>query len=115
MLNAAHAAAWHWSNVGTELNQVRAKLLLARVHTLLGHSSTALTLAADVRRYFVARETAASELAFTHAIYAHAAYIAGDSSEHRAAYAAALEAEQNITEEPEQKLFRETFDLVPAP
>lgn len=32
MLHAAHASAWHWSKVGTELNRMRATMLLAEVH-----------------------------------------------------------------------------------
>jgi hypothetical protein len=36
MLNVAHASAWHWSIVGTELNRMRATMLLAEVHALLG-------------------------------------------------------------------------------
>jgi len=34
MLDAAHASAWHWSAVGTELNRMRATMLLAEVHLL---------------------------------------------------------------------------------
>ncbi|HEY4105011.1 MAG TPA: hypothetical protein VGM44_14030, partial [Polyangiaceae bacterium] len=64
MLNAAHAAAWHWSIVGTELHQMRAKMLVSRVHTLLGYGSTALAFATEVRCYFVGRDTPAWELAF---------------------------------------------------
>jgi hypothetical protein len=33
MLDAAHASAWHWAKVGSELNRMRATLLLAEVRT----------------------------------------------------------------------------------
>jgi len=115
MLNAAHASAWHWSIVGSELNKVRAKMLLARVHTLLGYHSSAFAFATEVRSYFVARDTAASELAFAHAVYAHAAYVAGKRAEHRIAYNDALTASEMISKEQERKLFQETFVLVPPP
>jgi len=115
LLNAAHAAAWHWSIVGVELNQMRAKMLLARVHALLGWGSSALSLAAEVRNYFVERETTPSELAFAHAIYAHAALVAGDRAEYASAYEAALRASEQIALQQERDLFRETFDLIPAP
>jgi hypothetical protein len=36
MLNAAHASAWHWTTVGSELHRMRATMLLAEVHALLG-------------------------------------------------------------------------------
>ena len=115
MLNAAHASAWHWSSAGTELNEMRAKMLLARVHTLLGFHSTALTFAAEVRAYFVGRETPAWELAFAHAIYAHAAHITGNQAEHQLAYTDALAAADMISKEQERRLFQETFELIPAP
>ena len=41
MLDAAHASAWHWSAIGTELNRMRATMLLAEVHAVLGHGVSA--------------------------------------------------------------------------
>jgi hypothetical protein len=45
MLDAAHASAWHWSKVGTELNRMRATMLLSEVHSLLGYGPSALAYA----------------------------------------------------------------------
>jgi hypothetical protein len=115
MLNAAHSAAWHWAKIGNELNNMRAKMLLARVHTLVGYQSSALDLASEVRSYFVGRATPAWELAFVHAIYAHAAHLTGNQVEHRSAYEDALAASALIETDGDRKIFRETFDLVPAP
>ena len=42
MLNAAHAASYHWNEIGTAENKIRATMLLAEVHGLLGLGSTAL-------------------------------------------------------------------------
>jgi len=55
MLNAAHASAWHWTKVGTELNCMRATMLLAEVHALLGFGQSALAYAEKMRTYFLAR------------------------------------------------------------
>lgn len=115
MLNAAHASAWHWSVVGSELHHMRAKMLLARVHALLGHASTAWTFASEVRDYFVAHGAPAWELAFAHAIYAHAAHISGNRAAHEAAYKEALAAAAEISEQADREVFRETFSLIPAP
>jgi hypothetical protein len=115
MLNAAHSAAWHWGKIGIELNNMRAKMLLARVHTLVGYGSSALALASEARSYFVGRETPAWELAFVHAIYAHAAHLTGDRVAHRSAYEDALAAAALITQDEDRKVFRETFDRVPTP
>jgi hypothetical protein len=56
MLNAAHAAALHWSIMGAELNNMRAKTLLAEVHTFLGYGASALQYANEVSRTFWAEK-----------------------------------------------------------
>ena len=38
MIDLAHAAAWHWSNVGSLLNQLRAQCLLATAYVAAGWS-----------------------------------------------------------------------------
>ena len=78
MLNAAHASALHWAEVGTELNRMRATMLLAEVHALLGHGKSSLAYARAMRGFFLDRDdTPDWEIAFTHAIDAHAAHVAG--------------------------------------
>src|SRR6478736_7451710 len=76
MLNAAHASAWHWAKVGTELQRMRATMLLAEVHALLGLGERALAHAEEMRAYFLAQQSPDWEIAFSHAIYAHAAHVA---------------------------------------
>lgn len=39
MLNTAHAAAYHWNAIGTELHHMRAKMLLAQVHAIYAHAA----------------------------------------------------------------------------
>jgi hypothetical protein len=115
MLNAAHAAAWHWEQVGSELNRMRATMLLAEVHALLGMGPSALMLAETMRSYFTGRETPDWELAFTHAVYAHAAHAAGRLPEYRDAYSQAAAALGAVVNEEERKIAAETFSLVPKP
>ncbi len=64
MLDAAHASAWHWAKVGTELNRMRATMLLAEVHALLGLGPSALAYAHEMRRYFLGIQASDWELAF---------------------------------------------------
>ena len=71
MLDVAHASAWHWGKVGSELNRMRATMLLAEVHALLGMGERALANAEEMRTYFLAHESPDWEIAFAHAIYAH--------------------------------------------
>ena len=115
MLDAAHASAWHWSVIGTELNRMRSTMLLAEVHALLGFGASALRYADEMRTYFVGRETADWELAFTHVIHAHAASAAGAVETHRIAYEKALVAIKAIAEEEDRAIVNKTFNQVPVP
>lgn len=115
MLDAAHAAAWHWAQVGTELNRMRATMLLAEVHALLGHGASAMLYAREMRSYFLGRETDDWELAFTHAIYAHAAAAAGQAADYRAAYQHATAALAAIVDDEDRAVVTATFRQVPAP
>src|SRR5262245_21827739 len=49
LLNAAHAAAWHWQAVGNELNRMRALMLLAQAHAMAGLGTSALAYANEMR------------------------------------------------------------------
>ena len=74
MLAAAHAAAWHWDAVGTELHRMRALMLLALVNALAGHGHTAWQQAETVRTFFLCQsETPDWETAFVHAVHSLAA------------------------------------------
>ena len=115
MLHAAHAAAFHWDQVGEELNRMRAKMLLAHVHALLGMNPSALQYAEEMGSYFLDRDTADWEIAFAHAIYAHAAHVAGDFTAHARAYRDAILALEAIADPEDQILVQITFDQVPPP
>jgi len=115
LLNAAHTAALHWSTFGVELNDMRAKMLLAEVHAQLGLGETALTLATEVKSYFLAHETPDWEHAFVHTIHAHAAFAAGESAIHAESHAAAVLAIEAIADDEDRKIVLETFDQGPKP
>jgi hypothetical protein len=115
MLDAAHASAWHWAEIGTELNRMRATMLLAEVHALLGMGERALAYAEEMRAYFVAHECPDWEIAFCHAIFAHAAHAAGRAAEHRDAYAEAEAALATIADDEERGIVAATFAHVPRP
>jgi len=116
MLDAAHTSAWHWAQVGTELNRMRAAMLLAEVHALLGHGDSAFAFATEMRSYFLNRsDTPDWELAFTHTIYAHCAYAAGNIEAYRAAHQEASAALAAIAIEEDRQVVAQTFYQVPAP
>lgn len=115
MLHAAHAAAWHWKSVGSEINWMRALMLLAEVHALLGHGELALAYARRMHDYFTSRQSPDWEIAFAESVLAHAAGVAGDKTLHRSAYGNALRAIDAIVDPEERRLVEETFRQVPAP
>ena len=115
MLHAAHAAAFHWSFAGETIHHMRAEQLLAHVHALLGMSRTALKYARACHRFFTAQETPDWELAFTHAMLAQAAAVAGETDLHGSADADALAAIEVIADADDRAIVEETFALVPAP
>ncbi len=116
MLDAAHTSAWHWRAIGTELNQMRSTMLLAEVHALLGHGASAFEFAQSMHAYFVGNpDTPDWELAFAHAILAHAAAVASATAVHRRAYERASVAIQAIADEEDRAIVMKTFAQVPRP
>jgi hypothetical protein len=115
MLNAAHASAFHWSSIGTELNQMRATMLLAEVHAILGFGPSAYAFAQEMKAFFTANETPDWELAFTYAIHAHASHANGNLREHTESYIAAERAIIDIESEEDRAIVVQTFNLVPKP
>jgi hypothetical protein len=115
MLDAAHASAWHWAAVGTELNAMRSAMLLAEVYAGLGNGPVAVAYAERMHSFFISRETEDWEVAFAHAIKAHAASVAGSSEVHRAAYQEAVITLSRIKDDEDRAIVMKTFALVPKP
>ena len=115
MLNAAHAAANHWSVVGTELHNYRAKMLLAEVHSLLGLSATSVSLAEEVKRFFETADAPDWEAALVLAIHAHAHCVAGNQETYRSSYSDAHAAIAQIKDEQDREIVMQTFEQIPAP
>jgi hypothetical protein len=116
LLNAAHAAAWHWQQIGTELQRMRALMLLAQAHAQAGLGATALAYANEMRAYFLgSTSTPDWELAFTHVIHAYAAKVAGATQQHAHAYTQAVQAVAAIADEEDRAIVQRVFRNVPAP
>ena len=116
LLDAAHAAAWHWKQVGTELNRMRAFMLLAAAHARADLGTSAFAYAEEIRRYFLgSAATPDWETAFTHVVHAHAACAAGKSEQHAQSYRAALEAVARIADDEDREIVQRVLRHVPAP
>ena len=115
MLNAAHASAFHWATVGTELHLARARLLLAKVHAVLGHPHMAIAYARQSNDYILSHDPPDWEAAFAHAVLAHAAYAVGDPNLHSAEYALAQHLGDAISDSEDRQIFLKAFTSVPRP
>ncbi len=115
MLDAAHAARLLWRGIGNAKNAARADLLLGQVHALLGNAAPAMRYAQAAFAVFSGGEGLPWEVAFAHAVLAHAAHVGGDVALHRLHYRKAAEAAQAITVAANRELFEATFRVVPKP
>jgi hypothetical protein len=115
MRNAAHASAFHWAAVGTELNRARADMLLGRVYAALGVGDAAVAYARRSFDYLVAHDPPDWEIAFAHAILAHAAFSARDAASHTRNYEKAKELGDAIADPEDRRIFFATFNAIPGP
>ncbi len=117
LLHAAHAAAYHWAKVGTELHQLRAIMLLAEAHAVLGLGPTAWAYAQQMHQFFTARsETPDWELALAHTIAAHAAKVAGQTTFAETYQKLAETAIESIADPADRAIVMQTYqNLQPSP
>lgn len=115
MLNAAHAAAFHWSKTGTELNDIRARMLLALVHALLGNGRLAMAYAVEAHTYLIAHAAPDWEQALAHTVLAHAAAANAEADIHAKAWGDARCAIDAIADPEDKTVVQTTFHQVPLP
>jgi len=115
MLDAAHAAAFHWRNAGTEVHLARADMLLAHVHALLRHDAMAMQYARASFDVVTSRDSPDWEIAFAHAVLAHAACAANDADLHARHYALAERIGLALPNAEERDIFKATFSRIPPP
>ena len=115
MLNAAHAAAFHWSKIGTEVHAARVAMLLGHVYALLGHGAAAMRYAKTSFDSVTARESPDWEIALAHAVLANAASAMNDPVLHSHHYAQAQRIGLALPNAEERKIFEATFSRIPAP
>lgn len=116
LLNLAHASAFHWQAIGTQVETMRATMLLANVHALLGLGASAQHYAQQMQTFFLAQATVPDwELAFVYTIHAHACACVGDVAGHADSYARAVSAIAAIADPEDKAIVQITFDQVPIP
>jgi len=115
MLHAAHAAAYHWGRVGTDLHKARCEMLLAQVHALLGSGVLAMEYALRSQTFVCAHDSPDWEVALMHAVLANAAFAAGNMSLYDEHYALARRLGEAIADAEDRAIFNSTFSQVPVP
>jgi hypothetical protein len=115
MLDAAHAAMYLWSPMGTELNLALAQSLLGQVHALLGNSRFAMPYAQAAHDYFASHASEPLPLAMAHAILANAARCAGNSAVYESHYAAAVALGPSVANAQDRAILEATLKVAPRP
>lgn len=114
MLTTAHASAYHWGKVGNDTNKAMATMLLAQVHALIGDAPRARRYAEECFAFVTSRQSPAWQVAFAHAIVAHAAAIAKDAATHAKHYEVARGLGAALAE-GDREVFEATFRTIPSP
>ncbi len=115
MLLAAHAAAFHWSKVGTPLNGMRAEVLLAHVHALRGQGAEALRYARQVLTFCENNACEDWDLAFAQLELALAMSVAQDPAGHRRHFLLAQTQGAAIKDAEERAVFLTELARIPEP
>ena len=111
LLNVAHTSAQHWQQIGTELNAMRAKMLLAEVHALLGFGKTALKLANEIKDYFLNIDSPDWEIAYVYTICAHSEKVANNDG-FQNTYKEAEIALEAIADPEDRAIVMKTFNQI---
>ena len=115
ILQHAHVAAYHWSKVGTDINEFRANILLAHAHAMCGHGQTALVYVERYRDYLSRHDVAGWEHGFSVMIHAQVAHVLGDHAQHVALYDQAKALVESTEDAGDKEVLMMTFVNIPAP
>ena len=116
MVHCAHAAAYHWHNVGTAANRARGEWQCSRVYAILGRAEPALDHA---RRCLEIVEASPAEmeefdLPAAYEALARAHWVAGDLDESRRYAELGREATAKIADEDDRKIIEADFATIVA-
>jgi hypothetical protein len=109
--NNAHAAAFHWSKVGTPVNEMRARLLLAEVAAHEGKGEEALLLATECCRFF-RREGTEWDRAFGTLELAYAQAVCSNGKEVAPLLKEASSRAEQLAEKGDREFFTQCFERI---
>jgi hypothetical protein len=113
MIDAAHAAAWHWGQVGSPLNALRAQCLLATAYGVAGRGESASRHAKQCLKLsqVVGWEQTPFDRACVHGAASLAFRIDFHAREAAEQYALASEAAEQLSEGGERDVFTRLYSL----
>ncbi len=114
LLDVAHASKAHWDAIGTEVQMMRALLLVAHAHACCGIGKTAITWARRCTEYFAGVNTEQWEQAFVCMIHAQAAFVAGERAEHVEYYGIAKGIVDSMPDGEDKNIVLDTWRLIPG-
>lgn len=113
LLDAAHAAAWHWHAVGTDLHRMRSLTLLALAHARATLGASAWQYAETMRAFFLAKtDTPDWELALVHTVHALAARAHGNAAAFETSCSKARESFGAIQDPVDRDIVQKTYRLI---
>ncbi len=115
MLSAAHAAAYHWNAIGTDVHKARADMLLAQAYAVLGHGTLAMRYAQRMFDFITGRDSPDWEVPFAHAVLANAAHAAGVYPLHAKHYEIAKDLADKLPDPEDKEIFDAAFNVIPVP
>ena len=115
MCSTPPASASHSIKVGARLNPARAKMLLGHVHAALGAGPTAKACSQESHDDLAVHAPADGEIAFAHAVLAHAAHAAGETALHQQLDAKAAQLGQATADPEDREIFLRTLQCTPGP
>ena len=113
MIHASHASRYHWSIVGTVVNDLRGDWQIAHVYTLLNLPERALHYAQLCLRQCQEQHIGDFDLAYAYEAVARALACAGRNVEAQECYRLAEQAGVHIAEEDDRQMFQK--DLASGP
>jgi hypothetical protein len=114
MMQAAHAAAYHWKRIGTALNVAKADCLLGLACARNGDGPSALHYARRSLGFITSHPSPDWEIAMGHAVLAFAAHVAGDAVLHAQERGVAETATRAIPRPKDKAVVERILSLVPV-
>ena len=113
MVHAAHTSAYHWLQVGTEVNFQRSAWQIARVYTILGNKPMALHYAQQCYDMTTENDLQDFDLAFAFEAMARAFALNGMKEDFEHFHQLAAEASEQIGEIEDKEVFLKDLDTAP--